>query len=60
MKTPRGYEAMNIDIVKRNINSIRKLPKIQKKKETDSKQTEISGELFQSTLAMLFREALKK
>ncbi|CAF4792937.1 unnamed protein product, partial [Rotaria socialis] len=51
---------MNIDIVERNINSIRKIPKIQKQKETDSKQTEISGDLFQSTLVMLFREALKK
>ncbi|CAF3520518.1 unnamed protein product, partial [Rotaria socialis] len=60
VKAPRGYEAMNIDIVERNINSIRKIPKIQKQKETDSKQTEISGDLFQSTLVMLFREALKK
>ncbi|CAF4125803.1 unnamed protein product, partial [Rotaria sordida] len=58
---PCGYEAININIIKRNINSIRKLPKLtKKKKETDSKRTEISGELFQSTLAMLVHEALKK
>ncbi|CAF4617657.1 unnamed protein product, partial [Rotaria sp. Silwood2] len=49
MKPPRGYEAININIIERNINSIRKLPKIPKKKETDSKPTEIFGELFQST-----------
>ncbi|CAF1473967.1 unnamed protein product [Adineta steineri] len=61
IKTLRGYEAINIDILERNINSINKLGKIpMKKKDTEPKQTEISNDLFQSTLAMLFREAINK
>ncbi|CAF0843236.1 unnamed protein product [Adineta ricciae] len=50
IKTSRGYEAIDIDITERNINSISKLGKIPKKKETNQNQTEVSGELFQSTL----------
>jgi hypothetical protein len=33
LTAPRGFEAININIIERNINSIRKLPKIPKKKE---------------------------
>ncbi|CAF3598048.1 unnamed protein product [Rotaria sp. Silwood1] len=59
IKTARGIEAVNIKIEERHINSIAKLPKIPKKKETNE-QTHISADLFRSTIADLFREALNK
>jgi hypothetical protein len=46
----RGVEAVNIKIEERNINSISKLPKIPKKKETNEQQTQIPAELFKSTM----------
>jgi hypothetical protein len=45
----RGREAVNIDILERNIEPIRKLPKIPKKSETIL-QTQVSGDLFHSTM----------
>ncbi|CAF1419155.1 unnamed protein product [Adineta steineri] len=49
IKTLRGCEAINTDILERNINSINKLGKIpMKKTDTEPKQTEISNDLFQS------------
>ncbi|CAF1535348.1 unnamed protein product, partial [Rotaria sp. Silwood1] len=48
IKTARGIEAVNIKIEERHINSIAKLPKIPKKKETNE-QTHISADLFRST-----------
>ncbi|CAF1444658.1 unnamed protein product [Rotaria sordida] len=59
IKTARGIEAVNIKIEERHINSIAKLPKISKKKETNE-QTHISADLFRSTIADVFREALNK
>ncbi|CAF1255136.1 unnamed protein product [Rotaria sordida] len=59
IKTARGIEAVNIKIEERHINSIAKLPKIPKKKETNE-QTHISADLFRSIIADLFREALNK
>jgi len=46
----RGVEAVNIKIEERNINSISKLQKIPKKKETNEQQTQIPAELFKSTM----------
>ncbi|CAF4534804.1 unnamed protein product [Rotaria socialis] len=58
IKTQRGLEAVNINIIERNINSISKLPKIPKKKENE--ETQISTEFFKQTITELFREALNK
>ncbi|CAF1350820.1 unnamed protein product [Adineta steineri] len=59
MKTARGVEAVNIEIVQRHMNSIEKLPKIPKKKQTQTNEQHISTALFTSTMVELFREALK-
>lgn len=51
----RGFEAVNIDVIERKIDSIKKLPKIPKKSETISQQTHVSGELFKSTMYVSLR-----
>ncbi|CAF3369693.1 unnamed protein product [Rotaria sp. Silwood2] len=57
----RGQEAVNIKIIERNINSISKLPKIQKRAPNhEQQQQHISVEVFKSTIAELFKDALKR
>ncbi|CAF1313380.1 unnamed protein product [Rotaria magnacalcarata] len=57
----RGQEAVNIKIIERNINSISKLPKIPKRAPNhEQQQQHISVEVFKSTIAELFKEALKR
>lgn len=46
---PKGFEAVNISIEERHINSISKLPRIPKKKETNI-QSHVSADLFKSTM----------
>ncbi len=48
----RGFEAVNIRIQERYINSISQLPKIPKKKEKKETgdQQQISADLFKSTM----------
>ena len=47
----KGLEAVNIQIKERNIDSISQLPKIpKKKKENTGQQTEISVDVFKSTM----------
>ncbi|CAF1401501.1 unnamed protein product [Rotaria sordida] len=52
IKTSRGFEAVNIIIVKRNIDSISKFKKIPKKKNNTNRESEKrdSLELFKSTM----------
>ncbi|CAM4812549.1 unnamed protein product [Rotaria magnacalcarata] len=61
IQTSRGQEAVNIKIIERNINSISKLPKIPKRAPNhEQQQQHISVEVFKSTIAELFKEALKR
>ncbi|CAF4633308.1 unnamed protein product, partial [Rotaria sp. Silwood2] len=61
IQTSRGQEAVNIKIIERNINSISKLPKIQKRAPNhEQQQQHISVEVFKSTIAELFKDALKR
>jgi hypothetical protein len=46
----RGIEAINIQILERNIKSISQLGKIPKKKESSQTTNQVSGDLFQSTM----------
>lgn len=46
----RGLEAINIQIVKRNIDHISKMKKIPKLKQNKHQQMQDLGELFQSTM----------
>ncbi|CAF4270126.1 unnamed protein product [Adineta steineri] len=55
----RGLEAINIQIVERNVDTISKLSKIPKKK-TGKENEQVSSELFKQTITELFREALNK
>ncbi|CAF1177711.1 unnamed protein product [Rotaria sp. Silwood1] len=49
-KTSRGFEAINITIIQRNIDSIGRLKKISKKKTNDHQPKKDSYALFQSTM----------
>jgi hypothetical protein len=49
----RGTEAINIEIIERNITNISQLGKIPKKKESSETKNQASGELFQSTMYKL-------
>ncbi|CAF3351577.1 unnamed protein product [Rotaria socialis] len=61
IQTSRGQETVNIKIIERNINSISKLPKIPKRAPNhEQQQQHISVEVFKSTIAELFKEALKR
>lgn len=46
----RGVEAINIEIVERNIRSISQLGKIPKKTESFQTASQVSGDLFESTM----------
>ncbi|CAF1554415.1 unnamed protein product [Rotaria sp. Silwood1] len=59
-QSSRGFEAINITIIQRNIDSIGRLKKIPKKKTNDHQPKKDSYALFQSTITNLFREALKE
>ncbi|UJR19048.1 hypothetical protein I4U23_022179 [Adineta vaga] len=50
IKTPKGHEAVNIQVVERNIKSVSQLPKIPQKKQETSEQTQISVDIFKSTM----------
>jgi len=45
---------VNVEITDRNIKSVSQLPKIPKKKEATGQQTEISVDVFKSTMYDLF------
>ncbi|CAF1454246.1 unnamed protein product [Adineta steineri] len=59
IRTQRGLEAINIQIVERNVDTISKLSKIPRKK-SEKENEQVSSELFKQTITELFREALNK
>ncbi|CAF3939588.1 unnamed protein product [Adineta steineri] len=59
IRTQRGLEAINIQIVERNVDTISKLSKIPKKKR-EKENEQVSSELFKQTITELFRKALNK
>jgi len=46
----RGIEAINIQVLERNIRTVSQLGKIPKKKESSQTTNQVSGDFFQSTM----------